>query len=412
MNDLPLNGLKVVDFTRVLAGPHCAKTLLDLGADVIKVEPPGLGDISRYAAPGAPGKSHYFYQQNAGKKCISVDLNFPEGQEIIRELLKDADIVVENFRPGTLDHFGLSYQEVAKLNPRIIYISISGYGQNNSMSHRGAFAPTVHAEVGLVDTLVKHYGDNLQEPVSDVFSHADVYTGLEAVIATLAALEQRHRTDRGQHVDVAMAATMMYVNERAHADLTETDMDGEPPALGATESPTLLFREGQLIVISASPVFSPIFVRYCAMMRRNDLRSDPRFKTANLRRENLKVLLSIVQSWVYSFQSVEELEVHLTEAGLAVGEVKSSAEFGKSQWAEEWGAVVKAEDDAGREIKLPGQPWQFSESVRQYKTVASAIGEDNWSVLSAVGVGEEQFSELRAKGVVYTNMPLKAAAKK
>ncbi|MBE7635291.1 CoA transferase [Sneathiella sp. P13V-1] len=410
MGELPLHGLKILDFTRVLAGPHCAKTLLDLGADVTKVEPPGLGDISRYAAPGQPGKSHYFYQQNAGKKCISVDLNFPEGQDIIRHLLKTADVVIENFRPGTLDHFGLSYEEVAEINPQIIYVSISGYGQKNSMSHRGAFAPTVHAEVGLVDTLINHYGDNLGEPSSDVFSHADVYTGMEAVIATLAALEQRHRTGKGQHVDVAMAATMMYVNERAHADLTETEMDSEPPALGATESPTLKFREGQWIVISASPIFSPIFVRYCAMMRRNDLRNDPRFKTAELRRLNLKALLDIVQSWVYSFQSIEELEVHLTEAGLAVGEVRTSAEFGKSQWAEEWGAVVEVVDDHGATVKLPGQPWQFSESTRQYQLIASSVGEDNWSVLSDAGVSAEQFSDLQQKGVIYSVAPFKAAA--
>jgi len=411
MSELPLSGLRILDFTRVLAGPHCAKTLLDLGAEVIKVEPPGLGDISRYAAPGQPGKSHYFYQQNAGKKCISVDLNFPEGQEIIRGMLKDADVVIENFRPGTLDHFGLSYEEAAALNPRIIYVSISGYGQKNSMSHRGAFAPTVHAEVGLVDTLVKHYGDNLKAPSSDVYSHADVYTGLEAVIGTLAALEQRHRTGRGQHVDVAMAATMMYVSERSHVDLSETEMESEPPALGATESPTLKFREGQWIVISASPVFTPIFVRYCAMMRRNDLRNDPRFKTAELRRQNLKALLGIVQSWVYSFQSIEELEVHLTEAGLAVGEVRTSAEFGKSQWAEEWGAVVEVTDDAGVTVKLPGQPWQFSNSQRHYETGASSVGEDNWSILSAAGISVDRFAELHKRGVIYSAAPLRTTTK-
>ncbi len=410
MNELPLHGLKIIDFTRVLAGPHCAKTLLDLGAEVIKVEPPGLGDISRYSAPGQPGKSHYFYQQNAGKKCISVDLNFPEGQEIIRDMLKTADVVIENFRPGTLDHFGLSYEEVAALNPQIIYVSISGYGQKNSMSHRGAFAPTVHAEVGLVDTLINHYGDNLKQPSGDVFSHADVYTGMEAVIATLAALEQRHRTGHGQHVDVAMAATMMYVNERAHADLSETEMESEPPALGATESPTLKFREGQWIVISASPVFSPIFVRYCPMMRRNDLRNDSRFKTAELRRQNLSELLDIVQSWVYSFQSIEELEVHLTEAGLAVGEVRTSAEFGKSQWADEWGAIVEVIDDQGRTVKLPGQPWQFSGSSRQYQSAASSVGEDNWSVLSEAGMTSDRYADLQKKGVIYAVAPAKMAA--
>jgi crotonobetainyl-CoA:carnitine CoA-transferase CaiB-like acyl-CoA transferase len=303
----PLSGIKVIDFTRVLAGPHCAKVLLDLGADVIKVEPPGLGDITRYASPGEIGKSHYFYQQNAGKKCVSIDLNFPEGRELAMDLVRNADIVVENFRPGTLNYFGLSYEEIAQINPRIIYVSISGYGQHNSMSHRGAFAPTVHAEMGLVHTLLGHYGDKLKEPAGDVFSHADVYTGLEAVIGALAALQFRSKTGRGQHVDVSMAATMFAVNERAHADLSPEDTGPEPVALGATESPIFKFRNGEQIVISASPIFTPIFDRYCAMMRRNDLKDDPRFLKPELRRENLDALLAVVQAWVYTFHNILEL---------------------------------------------------------------------------------------------------------
>jgi len=402
MNTQPLSGLKVVDFSRVLAGPHCSKVLLDLGADVIKVEPPGMGDISRYAAPGKMGKSHYFYQQNAGKKCVSIDLNFKEGCDLALELVRDADIVVENFRPGTLDFFGLSYEKIAKINPRTIYVSISGYGQNTSMSYRGAFAPTVHAEMGLAHTLLTHYGDALTEAKSDVFSHADVYTGLEAVIGVLAALEHRHKTGLGQHVDVSMAATMFAVNERAHADMMQEDSGPEPIALGATESPMFDFRDGSRIVISATPVFTPIFGKYCAMMRRNDLKDDPRFITPDLRRQNLKTLLNYVQEWILTFRNLQELEVQLTEAGLAVGQVRTMADFADSDWAEEWGAVVKIEDDEGTTLKVPGPPWKFSNCALETHTDARRIGEDNWEIFKAQGISREKYDALKNKGVVYS----------
>ena len=151
----PLSGLKVVDFSRVLAGPHCTKTLSDLGADVIKIEPP-RGDISRLALPGDEGASMslYYIQQNAGKRNISIDLNFPEGRDVVLKMCDSADIIVENFRAGTLSFFGLDYKSISARNPKVIYASISGYGQGGPLSHRSAYAPTVHAESGFVGGMI------------------------------------------------------------------------------------------------------------------------------------------------------------------------------------------------------------------------------------------------------------------
>ena len=142
----PLTGIRVADFSRVLAGPHCAQTLLDLGAEVIKIEPPS-GDISRRAFPRRGEISGYYAQQNAGKRNISIDLNLPGAREIALRLCDEVDIVVENFRPGTLPAFGLGYEDVAARNPRVIYASISGYGQHGPWRGRSAYAPTVQAEV-------------------------------------------------------------------------------------------------------------------------------------------------------------------------------------------------------------------------------------------------------------------------
>ena len=226
--DAPLKGLRVIDFTRVLAGPHCTKTLRDLGADIIKIEPPS-GDVGRGGVPLIDMMSVYFVQQNAGKRNLSIDLNFPEAREIVKELCSDADVIVENFRPGTLARFGLGYEDVKSFNPAVVYVSISGYGQNTIWRSRPAFAPTVQAETGWTDTLRQHYGERLEEPLNDSASHADVYTGLHGVIAVLAALRHREKTGQGQHVDVAMAATILSVNERAGAQLSNVDYRWRAP---------------------------------------------------------------------------------------------------------------------------------------------------------------------------------------
>ena len=152
----PLKGIKVIDFTRVLAGPHFTKILCDMGAEVIKIEHPENGDLSRLGPPITKNFSHYYVQQNIGKKCISIDLNKKEGRAIVEQLIKKADIIAENFRPGTLAAFKLDYDSIKDLNKKLVYVSISGYGQNGPMRGKAAFAPTVHAECGTAFARFKH----------------------------------------------------------------------------------------------------------------------------------------------------------------------------------------------------------------------------------------------------------------
>src|ERR1700742_5195758 len=231
----PLEGLRVVYFTLALAGPHCTKALRDVGADVIKIEPRS-GDLGRLRLPYFSGIGLYYVQQNAGKRNLSLDLNYAEAREIVGRLCREADIIVENFRPGTLARFSFGYDDVKAFNSGIIYVSLSGYGQATSWRNRPAFAPTVRGEPGLTAIVQSHSGEALPEPRGDSCSHADVYTGLEGVIAVLAALHHRDRTGEGQHIDVSMAATMLSVNERGGAQLSEIDTDGEPIILSAPAS--------------------------------------------------------------------------------------------------------------------------------------------------------------------------------
>ncbi|MES5481319.1 CoA transferase [Bradyrhizobium sp. INPA03-11B] len=399
MSAAPLQRLRVVDFTRVLAGPHCTKALRDLGADVTKIEPPS-GDIGRAGLPNVNGIGLYFVQQNAGKRNLSIDLNYAEAREIVTRLCRDADVIVENFRPGTLARFGFGYEDVRAFNPGIIYVSLSGYGQSTSWRNRPAFAPTVQAETGLTSIVQDHFGQALSEPRGDSCSHADIYTGLQGVIAVLAALQHRNRTGEGQHVDVSMAATMLSVNERAGAMMSEIDTDGEPIALSANESHIFEMFDGARLTIAASPIYSPMFTRYCAMMRRSDLLADPRYATARLRRENLVPLLAEIRTWLTTFENLEQLQAQVSEAGLAVGRVRTVNEFADTDWAKEWNAVVEVDDRAGGVVRMPGNPWIFSSSELPSPGAPAYQGEHNEDILGQLDIAPEKVRDLQQRGIL------------
>ena len=394
----PLHGLKVLDFTRVLSGPSCTKTLRDLGADVTKIEPPA-GDVARGGVPHIGSMSVYYAQQNAGKRNLSLDLNFPEAREIVRKMCESVDVIVENFRPGTLARFGFGYEDVAKFNPAVVYVSISGYGQTGPWRNRPAFAPTVHAETGLTDILERHYEGAQTELRNDACSHADVYTGMQGAIAVLAALQHRNTTGEGQHVDVSMAATMLSANERAGAQLAEMDVADEPVALSANESPIFELPDGRRVTIATSPVFSPMFIKWCAMMRRTDLLGNPRYATATLRKARLPELLAEARAWIQTFTDLDQLQAQVSEAGLAIGVVRTTADLAKSDWAKDWGAIVEVDDREGGTMRMPGPPWRFSRSQLPSAGIPYFQGESNDELLAEYGVTAAEAETLKNQRV-------------
>ena len=338
----PLDGVIVLDFTRVLAGPTCTRILAELGAEVTKVEPPA-GDMARSGWPIVDGHSGYYLQLNAGKRNLCIDLNWPEARKIVFELCAKADLIVENYRPGTMKSFGLDYEAVSAINPRVVYVSMTGYGQNSPWSGRPAFAPTVQAESGATATHLTHYGKNLTKPVNDSSSHADLYTGLQGAIAALAGLNERTKTGKGTHADVSMMATMLSVNERLHGLINELEnADDEPWALSAPESPIFELADGSLATIVTSPVWSTSFIRFCTMMGRNDLRGDKRFLTPELRRKNYDHLMEEVQGWIRTFRTFEELEAQVSGGGgLAIGKIRTPARRWKRNGRLQWNPPMK-----------------------------------------------------------------------
>jgi len=402
---LPLDGIRVIDFSRVLAGPHCGRTLLDLGAEVIKIEPPA-GDLSRRAFPAAGGISGYYAQQNAGKRNLSIDLNVPAARDAVARLCDGADVIVENFRPGALAVFGLDYPSVAARNPRVVYASISGYGQHGRWRSRMAYAPTVQAETGLTAITASHFGRDQAGLRSDSLSHADVYSGLHAAIAILACLTERDRTGRGQYVDVAMAAVMLSVNERVHADLSEAELGDEPPILGATDGPFFTGPGGERFASPMSLVGSMSFPFYLAAMRRPDLGRDPRFLTPELRRHNLAALHRIVQEWMWTFADMESLDAQLDEAKIATGQVRTLREFADGDWAREWNAVRAVPDRSGGEIRIPGRPWRFGgEPPAGDFPVPARQGEHNLEILLDLGLTVAEIEALEATGALVQPRP-------
>jgi crotonobetainyl-CoA:carnitine CoA-transferase CaiB-like acyl-CoA transferase len=395
----PLNGLRVIDFSRVLAGPLCGRTLADLGSDVIKIEPP-RPDVSRFSYPNRPGMSGYYAQQNVGKRNISIDLNVAGAREIVLRLCDTADIVVENFRADTLRFFGLDYETLSARNPRLIYASITGYGQGGPWKSRMAYAPTVQAEAGFTHNTGRHFGSADGRVLTDPLSHADVYAGLQATIAILAALRQREETGHGQHIDVAMAAVLLSINERAHIDLDGIDTGAEPAVLGATDGPHFRGPGDEHFVAAQSLIGSLTFRNYLRAMRRSDLAADPRFCDAEQRTANYDALHKLVQTWILGFRDLESLDAQLDEAKIAIGVIRTAKDLADTEWARYWNAVREVPDRAGGTYRLPGHPWRFSSATLGDTPAPAFRGEDNAAVLRELGIADSEIQHAVEAGIL------------
>jgi len=280
----PLSGIRVVDFSRVLAGPLCARTLLDLGAEVIKIEPP-RPDVSRFAFPSTPGMSGYYAQQNAGKRNVSIDLNVHGARELALQLCDTADVVVENFRAGTLRYFGLDYETLAARNPRLIYASITGFGPSGPYAQRAGYDTVGQAMSGLLSVLT-----DLSNPQPMGISLSDHLTGMMAAYGILGALMARERTGRGQRVDTSLlSATVAFLGENA-ARLFET---GKKPSRATRTHSAQVYafldanRKGFVVHLSSPTKFWRGLTEVAGHPEWQD---DPRFSAKRDRQLNYDVL--------------------------------------------------------------------------------------------------------------------------
>jgi crotonobetainyl-CoA:carnitine CoA-transferase CaiB-like acyl-CoA transferase len=310
----PLTGLKVIDLTRVLAGPFCTMMLGDMGAEVLKIEEPGVGDESRGWAPFIGDQSSYYLSVNRNKKSVALDLKTRTGAELLAALIDEADILVENFRPGSLANLGFGYEKVAQRNPGLIYCSVSGYGQTGPRAALPGYDVVLQGETGFMDAT----GERGGEPMRAGVAITDYLAGLYAVQGILLALYDRQRSGLGQHVDIALYDSMLSVMRLPLGILLAT---GETPSRVGNEHPsiapyeTLNTREGPIIVAVGNP---RLWKQLCEAIERPDLADDPRFRTNADRLANRAALKAELESSFerYGLQAVtDRLVAHKVPCG-------------------------------------------------------------------------------------------------
>ena len=399
----PLQGLRILDFSRVLTGPHATRMLCDLGAEIIKIEPPD-GDLTRFTNPRVNSLSTYFIQQNVGKKNISLDMSKPEAVDIVKKLVMHADILIENFRPGVMKKLGLDYTSLSALNPKLIYASITGYGQTGPWVHRRAYAPVVGAESGLTNHQGMARGGQF---ANDPFSHADVYTAMETCAAVLAAVIQRHSTGRGQSIDIAMAQTMLYVNEHAHDALW--DEPTPPEQIRSFEPgnyPVLTAANGDKVVVSGHPGERGTFDLFFTAIGRTDLLTDPKFIDVPSRLVNLEELQSILRAWALTIPDATAIEEALAKHKLASGKIRSTRELADTDWAAAREITVEVSNRGGGKVRIPNAPWKFSDATVTTAGSPKYRGEDNALVLGdLLGLSAAEVDALTEAGVLQRRVP-------
>ncbi len=381
----PLQGIRVLDLSRVFAGPVAGRVLADLGADVVKVEPPD-GDVSRNWGRKIADLSTYFVQQNTGKRNVCVDLNHPYGRAIITDLATVADIVIENFRPGVLAAFGLDWASLSLVNPRLLMLSISGFGQEGPESRRAAYASIAHAEMGLIAR-----GPELgAEGLYDLnFSAADATSGLHGVIGLLAALRSRDMTGRGQHLDIAMVDAIGFSDDGIAFNLDDR-------RAVATHG-EVWDAVGGPIVLAGGPrwVWSRVNTKLGL--------ADPSPTDADLDTK-IRLRHEATTAFFLSFPDRTALIEALDEANLAWGSVKNRAEIFDSPTMLTRHSVVQVDDRVGGTRPVFQSPYRFSELTSGVAGPPRHRGEDNVGVLMDwLGISLSEAAEYERSGAMLTD---------
>jgi crotonobetainyl-CoA:carnitine CoA-transferase CaiB-like acyl-CoA transferase len=393
-----LDGVRVLDLTRVVSGPSCTRVLADLGADVIKVEPPD-GDLLRTGYPRRGGVSVLFAGQNAGKRFTSIDLGRPEGVELVRRLAERSDVVVENFRPGVADRMGVGYEALRARNPAIVYAAISGYGQDGRASQRRAYAPVVHAEVGLLHFKAK---ERDHDPMPEPVSHADIAAGMAAAHGVLAALFRRERTGQGAFIDASMCEAMMAANEWTEVEANGgPDYELSPFRPGKAAVVRLGDAAGTWVAIPGSP--AAIMPRCAKLWGRPELLEDPRFATMEERSRHLDDCIEVIGRFAATFPSFEAFESTLSNgARLPVGQLRSMVEaIESSDWSVDRRAFVEVPSGTDGTVRVHRSALRISGSDCGPRGGVKELGADNRAVLAEVlGFEDAAIEQLVADGVV------------
>lgn len=391
-----LEGIVVLDFTKVLAGPYCGSILADFGADVIKIELPGKGDDARTYGPIVNGESLYYANLNRGKRGITLNLKTEQGKEVFKKLVRKADILIENNRPGVMERLGLGYEELSRINPRLIYGKISGFGSTGPYADRPGYDIISQAMGGLMSVT----GEKGGSPTRSGNAMGDVLGGMNLTIGILMALEARNRSGRGQVVDIALVDSVIACLEQAWQRYFTS---GKIPVRHGNSydavAPYDSYRakDGYLVIgCGNQKLFEVLCLR---ILNRPELITDERFTTMPLRVENQMALKKVIEEWMQDM-TVDEAVKQVLEVGIPASPIMSLDMIANDVHFTEARQMFEKIDYPGvGTIKLNNSPIKLSESKAKIRGLSPRLGEHNKEILMNLGYSDQQIEEMKENGV-------------
>lgn len=389
-----LEGIKVLDLGRVIAAPFAAAILADMGAEVIKVEQPGTGDNARDNLPMKDGESTYFMNFNRSKKGITLDLK--KGKDIFLKMVEKADVILENFRPGVMEKLGYSYEELRKINPGIIYASVSGFGQYGPYKNRAGYDPLAQAMSGIMS--ITGYPDGA--PVRAGASIADILAGQNAAIGILAALHHREQTGEGQMIDISLIDSAI-VSLSSVSQVYLTDHSKIPERRGngyVAGAPGGAYKclDGYVVFLALG---EKAWLKLTSIMEKEDLREDERFKTNVDRVENYKVLDQIVDEWTAN-KKVDEVVQLLLNAGLPAGPILDMDQVYNDPHVREREMFTTIQHPIVGEVEITNQGIKMSKTSPFVRRSSPLLGEHNLEVLIEFGFTRGEIDSFKENGIV------------
>ncbi len=394
----PLAQLKVIEMGQLIAGPFAAKTLADFGADVIKIEPPKVGDALRKWRLLKDGTSVWWQVQSRNKRSLSLDLKQAEAQEIVRTLIKEADVLIENFRPGTLEGWGLDPEKLLELNPKLIVLRISGYGQTGPYRDKPGFGVVAEAMGGL-----RHLtAEPGRVPVRVGISIGDTLASLHGVIGILLALQERHKSGQGQIIDIALYEAVFNCMESL---LPEYSAFGEVRQAAGSALPGIaptnayLCADGGYVLVAGNG--DSIFKRLMIAIGRDDLGNDPQLENNDGRVKRVAELDQAIGEWAKTVSTDKALEI-LDSVAVPAGRIYTVADIANDPHYKARENIQSIQMRDGSTLAVPGVIPKLSRTPGTIKTLAPDIGQNTDEILRSIGLSESQVVSLKERGVAFT----------
>jgi CoA:oxalate CoA-transferase len=394
----PLEGIRIIDLTQVVFGPFATMLFSDLGAEVIKIERPDGGDMARGNGPFIRGQSTYFLSLNRGKKSVALNLATEQGVATLLKLAETADILIENFKPGTVEKLGFGYDKVKEVNPGLIYVAGSGFGQNGPYAGKPAFDVIIQAMGGVMSIT----GEKDGPPIRPGVSYGDIAASLFLCVATLSALEERHKSGKGQLIDISMLDCQVTVQENAFVRYLNT---GEiPHALGTrhpviTPFQTFQTKDGHIAVAMRGGVKDQ-WPLYCAAIDRVELIDDERFKSSWSRTQNYGALEPILTKAMKS-RTTKEWLAALEQAGIPCGPVNTLDQVAKDPQIVARDMIIDVEHPQAGHFKVVNNPFKYSRTPCTVERASPDLGENTEEVLrELLGMSDGDIEKLRESGAI------------